>query len=86
MPQNERQNGITERKFSSYENLLHRYILASYRSRNKGFCYHNWRKEDGTFVETEIGKIEAESSGVAKNAICANSTIDNCTNVVYCKL
>lgn len=49
-------------------------------------CYHNWRKEDGTFVETEIGKIEAESSGVAKNAICANSTIDNCTNVVYCKL
>ena len=39
MPQNERQNGITERKFSSYENLLHRYILASYRSRNKGLLY-----------------------------------------------
>ena len=31
MSQNERQNGITEREFSSYENLLHRYILASYR-------------------------------------------------------
>jgi len=39
MPQNERQNGITERKFFSYENLLHRYILASYRSRNKGLLY-----------------------------------------------
>lgn len=39
MPQNERQNGITEREFSSYENLLHRYILASYRSRNKGLLY-----------------------------------------------
>lgn len=39
MPQNERQNGISEREFSSYANLLHRYILASYRSRNKGLLY-----------------------------------------------
>ena len=49
-------------------------------------CYHNWEKEDGTFVETEIGKVIADSSGVAKEAICATSTIANCKDVVYCKL
>ena len=37
--QNGKWGSISERKFSSYERLLHRYILASYRSRNKGLLY-----------------------------------------------
>lgn len=39
MQQNDSPNGIAECNFSSYEKLLHRYILASYRSRNKGLLY-----------------------------------------------
>lgn len=36
---NETWPNISERNFSSYERLLHRYILSSYRSRNKGLLY-----------------------------------------------
>ena len=39
MLQNDKLNHIVERNFSSYEKLLHRYILASYCSRNKGLLY-----------------------------------------------